>query len=239
MIRKSAGKIVGINRKGRIVSLPPKLEAEARRLPLSCFLMDGEAIGEQFIAFDLLEADEPDFRSRMYWHRFRDLLGVLSQAEKQNGGLRYIRPVETWFKPEQKPQGLKWLHEIRAEGAVLKCIEAPFRPGRNGQHFKNKFVKSCTCKVIAKDRKDAAKGQNSVALGLLNAKGEWVQVGHASAIGKTFLPPDPVGVLTEVTYLYATEASRLYQARLAGIRTDVRESDCTMNQLIFIAEVDG
>jgi ATP-dependent DNA ligase len=238
MIRKSAGRIVGINRKGRIVPIPPELEAEAKRLPLSCFLMDGEAIGEQFIVFDLLEADEPDFRSRMYWQRFSDLLGILSPAERQNGGLRYIRPVETWFKPEPKRQGLKWLHEMRAEGAVLKRLEAPFRPGRNGQHFKNKFVKSCTCKVIAKDRKDAAQGQKSVALGLLNAKGEWVEVGHASAIGKTFLPPDPLGVLAEVSYLYATEARRLYQARLTGLRTDVRESDCTMSQLIFKADVN-
>jgi len=110
MIRKSAGRIVGINRKGRIVPIPPELEAEAKRLPLSCFLMDGEAIGERFIVFDLLEAGPPDFRSRMYWQRFSDLLGVLSPAEKQNGRLRYIRPVETWFKPEQKRQGLKWLH---------------------------------------------------------------------------------------------------------------------------------
>jgi hypothetical protein len=65
-----------------------------------------------------------------------------------------------------------------------------------------------------------------------------VEVGHASAIGKTFLPPDPLGVLAEVSYLYATEARRLYQARLTGLRTDVRESDGTMSQLIFKADVN-
>jgi len=239
MIRKSAGKIVGINRKGQIVPLPPELEAEVKQLPLSTFLIDGEAIGESFVAFELLEADEPDLRARPYWYRFSNLLAALAQAEKESGGLHYIRPVETWFKTEQKQEGLKWLHEIRAEGAVFKRIEAPFRPGRNGQHFKNKFIKSCTCKVIAKDGKDAAKGHNSVALGLLNAKGEWQEVGHASAIGKTFLPADPLGVLAEVTYLYATEAGRLYQARITGIRTDVRETECTMSQLIFKEDVNA
>ena len=193
-------------------------------------LTDGEAIGEEALAFDLLEADG-DLRAKPYWFRFSELLAILARAESGSKG--HIRPVQTWFTLEDKRKGLASLRENRAEGAVFKRIDAPFRPGRNGQHFKFKFIKSLTAKILSKNAKDAAKGHNSIVLGLLNSAGEWVEVGHASAIGKGDLP---IGAHIEVKYLYAygsKEAPHLVQARVEGLRDDLTDADCSLDQAQF------
>jgi len=230
-IRKRGSRVDGINRKGQVVPLPPDLATEAQSLPLDSLLTDGEAIGEEAIAFDLLEADG-DLRAKPYWFRFSEFLAILARVTETNG-LGHIRPVQTWFTIEQKREGLRLLRESRAEGAVFKRIDAPFRPGRNGQHFKFKFIKSLTAKILPKNTKDAAKGHNSVALGLLNSAGEWVEVGHASAIGKGDLP---IGGLVEVRYLYgfgSKQAPKLVQARVLCLRTDQTDADCSLDQAQF------
>ena len=195
-------------------------------------LTDGEAIGEEAVTFDLLEADG-DMRDKPYWFRFSELLAILARAESGGSKACHIRPVQTWFTVEDKREGLKFLRESRAEGAVFKRMDATFRPGRNGQHFKFKFVKSLTAKILPKSAKDAAKGHNSITLGLLNSAGEWLEVGHASAIGKGNLP---IGGLVEVRYLYAfgsKQALHLVQARVEGLRDDLTDADCSLDQAQF------
>jgi bifunctional non-homologous end joining protein LigD len=222
----------GINRKGQILPLPPALVAEAQSLPLDSFLTDGEAIGENAIIFDPLEADG-DLRTKPYWFRFRELLAILARDAAENPLGGHIRPVQTWFSVEEKREGLRILRESHAEGAAFKKIDAPFRPGRNGNHTKWKFTKSCTCKVIPKNAKDEAKGHNSIALGLLDSTGQWVEVGHASAIGKGNLP---LGALVETKYLYgfgSKAAPRLVQARVLCLRTDQTDADCSLDQVQF------
>jgi len=230
-IRKRGSRVDGINRKCQIVPLPPALAAEAQSLPLDSFLTDGEAISEEAIAFDLLEADG-DLRAKPYWFRFSELLAILARVES-DGGLGHIRPVQTWFTVEQKREGLRILRESRAEGAVFKRIDVPFRPGRNGQHFKFKFIKTLTAKIIPKNAKDARKGHNSIALGLLNSTGQWVEVGHASGIGKGDLP---LGAHVEIKYLYgfgSKQAPKLVQARVLCLRTDQTDADCSLDQVQF------
>jgi bifunctional non-homologous end joining protein LigD len=231
-IRKHGSRVDGINRKGQIVPLPPELANDAGRLPHDTFLTDGEAIGEETIAFDLLDADG-DLREQPYGLRFSELLAILARAESGGSQACHIRPVQTWFTVEDKRAGLKFLRESRAEGAVFKRIDAPFHPGRNGQHFKLKFVKSLTAKILPKNAKDAAKGHNSITLGLLNSAGEWVEVGHASAIGKGELP---LGAHVEIKYLYgygSAQAPHLVQARVEGLRDDLNDADCTIAQVQF------
>ena len=157
---------------------------------------------------------------------------MLARAE-DNSKAGYIRPVQTWFTVEDKRKGLASLRESRAEGAMFKRIDAPFRPGRNGQHFKFKFIKTLTAKIIPKTAEDARKGHNSIALGLLNSAGEWVEVGHTSAIGKGDLP---VGGLVEVRYLYGfglKQAPKLVQARVLCLRDDQTDADCSLDQVQF------
>jgi ATP-dependent DNA ligase len=235
MIRRSAdGQIVGINRKGLIRALPPAVLADAAKLPFDSFLADGEIIGETVYLFDLLECQPPggspsDLRQSPYEVRFLTLLRAMS-------GVPLIRltVVPSWFDVTEKRPALEQLKREGAEGAVFKLATAPFRPGRNGSHSKFKFVKSLTAKIVPKSAKDEARGHNSVALALLNERGEWVEVAHASTIGKRF--PTSTGSYVEANYLYAygsRQAPRLVQARLVAARTDVDDTDCSMNQIQF------
>jgi hypothetical protein len=235
-IRKDENGIVGINKKGEVVALPPAVAADAARLPVKRFLLDGEVMGDYWVGWDELRG-EVDLTDESYGDRFAAFLGLLAAIEKP-GTPCALRAVQTWFTPKEKREGLKSLREARAEGMVFKLKTAPFRPGRNGQHAKFKFLKTLTAKVIPKTAKDEAKGHNSVALGLLNEVGQWIEVGHASTIGK----PVAMGAYVEVIYLYGygtKQAPHLVQARLAKdgqrvmIRDDQDDSDCTVSQVQF------
>ena len=236
-IRRTGSRIDGINKKGKIVPLSPALEAEARSLPLGEFLTDGEAIGGEAVVFDLLDADG-DLREKPYWFRFSELLKILARDAKDSAsafcsGGKHIRPVQTWFTAEDKRYGLEFLRASHAEGAVFKNRNASFHPGRNGQHFKFKFTKTLTAKVLPKDARDVARDKSSIALGLLNSAGEWVRVGHASTIGKGNLP---VGAYVEIRYLYGTgtrQAPHLNQSRVECLRDDQDDTDCGIGQVQF------
>ncbi len=216
-IAKRAGELIGYNRKGTVVPLPATLVRELSQIRLDSFVLDGEIEGDQFIAFDLLDADG-DLAATPYYARFTTLTRLLK-------GMRSAQTVATWTTTAAKQQAAVDLNDVRAEGLVFKRAEAPYRGGRNGQHYKFKFVKTATCKVL----RVADKGKQSVALGLLE-KGQWVDVGTVSTIGK---PDAQAGELIEVRYLYATEARRLYQAIYLRKRDDQSDSDCTIDQLIF------
>ena len=216
-IAKRDGELIGYNRKGTAVPLPANLVRELSQIRLDSFVLDGEIEGDQFIAFDLLNADG-DLADAPYSQRFTQLTRLLK-------GMRSAQTVATWTGSRNKEQAAVDLHDLRAEGLVFKRADAPYRGGRNGQHYKFKFVKTCTAKVL----RVGDKGKQSVALGLLE-KGKWVDAGTVSTIGK---PATQVGDLIEVRYLYATEGRRLYQAIYMRKRDDQSDSDCRIDQLVF------
>ena len=228
MVRKdSSGEIVGINRRGLVVPVLPRLLAELKLIPLKTFLIDGELEGEKLTVFDLLDANG-DIRSVPYERRFWTLANALGETERKfisGAALQYIRMVSTWFDPDEKADAYKSLQKDRAEGVVFKLASAPYRAGRNGQHKKFKFVKTLTAKVLAV----GDTGKDSLCVGLLD-QDNWVNVGRVTMIGKgTFRPGD----LVEVRYLYATEGRKLYQPSLLGHRDDMTEADCTLRQMKF------
>lgn len=215
-IGKRGGQIIGYNRKGTAVPLPAALVRELSQSRLDSFVLDGEIEGDQFIGFDLLEAPHLAAGSP-YSTRFGLLTSLLR-------AMTTASVVATWTGTANKEQAAVDLHDLRAEGMVFKLASAPYAGGRNGQHYKYKFVKTCTAKVL----RVGDKGKQSIALGLLE-KGKWVDVGTVSTIGK---PDTQVGDLIEVRYLYATKARRLYQAIYMRKR-DLDDSACAIAQLIF------
>ena len=56
LIRKDGEQVVGINRKGLAVALPQPVVGQALAIGGRQWLMDGEAVGDIYIAFDLLDA---------------------------------------------------------------------------------------------------------------------------------------------------------------------------------------
>ncbi len=218
-IAKRAGELIGYNRKGTAVPLPAPLARELLQIAVEDFVLDGEIEGDEFIGFDLLESQALNVIAVLpYETRFRSLTRLLSKG-------KLARPVATWTGTRNKEQASVDLNDARAEGLVFKRADAPYRGGRNRQHYKFKFVKTCTCKVL----RVGDKGKQSVALGLLE-KAKWADVGTVSTIGK---PETKVGDVIEVRYLYATEARRLYQAIYLRKRDDQSDADCTIDQLVF------
>jgi ATP-dependent DNA ligase len=214
--RKADGSVVSYNRKGEAVAVPQELAKACEHAPWETFLVDGELLGNVYYAFDLLEAAGISYTEKYFRDRFNELQTL------RNG--KHLKLCPTWVTSKAKTAGAAELYEAKAEGLVFRRTDAKYKPGRNGQHLKFKFLKTATCKVLEL----GTKGHDNAALGLFDGK-QWVNVGGASMIGKD--TRIKTGSLVEVRFLYCTEGNRLYQPRIISLRSDVDESACTFAQL--------
>lgn len=215
-IKKVGASITGYNKKGQPVALQAELAKELKRHDADDFLLDGEIIGNKFIAYDLLIAGSSSIAAKTYEKRFH-LLTQMIEA----WGVWSFSVIPTWRTRKEKTVGYAWLKKLRCEGAVFKLHGAAYQPGV-GEHKKFKFIKSATCKVI----EVGVGGKNNAALALLDGA-RWVEVGCASTIGKGKIA---VGDIVEVLFLYATDGRRLYQPRIKEVRDDVDAKECTIQR---------
>ena len=79
LIRKQDDDLEGINKKGFIVGLPQTVANELRSVPGS-FIPDGESIGDDYHAFDLLEYNGENLRVLPYRIRLARLIDLLMLA---------------------------------------------------------------------------------------------------------------------------------------------------------------
>ncbi len=172
-IEKLNGNIIGYNKKGEPTSVPSEVANELAKLPHDQFFLDGELMGNAYVAFDMLELDGDKLGKLGYDIRREELEELFEDTHN------HITVVPTWVTTAQKQAGLVLLKKLRAEGVAWKLRTAPYRAGRNGSHLKQKFLKSCTCKVVGLGHK----GHNSAMLSLLK-DGKWIEVGRASLNGK-------------------------------------------------------
>ncbi|HEV2693356.1 MAG TPA: hypothetical protein VG347_10720 [Verrucomicrobiae bacterium] len=95
LIRKQDEHLEGINKKGLIVGLPETVASELLTIPGS-YIPDGESIGDDYHAFDLLELNGENLRPLPYRERFSQLADLL---------LCQIRHTSTssWSKPRSRP----------------------------------------------------------------------------------------------------------------------------------------
>ncbi len=224
LVRKTDGVATGINRLGLEVGLPATIAESAASLPGE-FVIDGEAVGDTLHAFDLLELDLADLRPEPYWLRLGTLQRLLGRHLDGN-----IRMVPTYMEPVAKRKALEDIRKRNGEGVVLKCLDAPYTPGRpasGGTQVKFKFHETASCLVVARNDK------RSVSLALMSN-------GHLVACGNVSIPanhaiPSP-GQIVEIRYLYAIPASHaLYQPVYLGPRQDIPAHDCTLDQLKYKA----
>ena len=80
-----------------------------------------------------------------------------------------------------------------------------------------------------------SKSKRSVMLELLNIEGDWVELGWVG-IPVNHKVPEP-NVLCEVKYLHAYKGGSLAQPEYLGERDDLSESDATLSQLRYKAEL--
>jgi bifunctional non-homologous end joining protein LigD len=227
LVRKQDDDLEGINKKGFVVGLPQTVVKELRGVAGS-FIPDGESIGDDYHAFDLLEYNGENLRLLPYRIRLARLIDLLLLTRAD---FKHIRLVQTAFSTRQKTELWERLRQENREGIVFKRLDAPYVPGRpnsGGPQLKFKFVATASV-VVAK-----INIQRSVEVSLLNGR-NLVSCGNVTIPANQEVPR--VGDVVEVRYLYAYRDSlALYQPVYLGLRDDVDPAECLVSQLKFKAE---
>jgi bifunctional non-homologous end joining protein LigD len=227
LVRKQDDDLEGINKKGFIVGLPQTVADELRGVPGS-FIPDGESIGDDYHAFDLLEYNGENLRLLPYRIRLARLIDLLLLARPD---YQYIKLVETAFNTRQKTELWQRLRAENREGIVFKRLDAPYVPGKpsqGGPQLKFKFVATVSAVV------SQINVQRSVAVGLFQGR-RLVPCGNVTIPANQDIPQ--IGAILEVRYLYAYRDSlALYQPVYLGPRDDVDPGECGVSQLKFKAE---
>src|SRR5579871_5208554 len=222
LIRKAGTHLTAINRTGLTVGLAQAVADAVGCLPVGACLLDGEAVGEVYHAFDLLEREDHDLRSSPYAIRYESLLNLIDEVPSNH--LRYVPVV---VGTQRKRTALEQLRQDRKEGVVFKDSGAVYtagRPARGGSQRKLKFYATASCLVSA-----VHGSKRSVALELLSDKGHRVGVGSVTI--PLHQPIPAAGQIVEVRYLYAFPQGCLYQPVFLGRREDVTAQACTVGQL--------
>lgn len=212
-VRKDAAGVVAANKKGLSVGIPDaiRLELEAKD---GSFTVDGEAVGERFYLFDLLNHDGDPITADSYASR-------ISRAGVHFKGGRAVAVASLAVGEAAKRKLLADLKAARKEGIVFKRLDAGWyagRPASGGSAVKCKFYATA-----------------SVVVSKVNAKRS-VQVSlDGQPVGNVTIPPShevpKVGQVVEVRYLYVQgEGGSLYQPTYLGPRDDVDASECTFEQ---------
>ena len=223
LIQRKDTQITGINRRGLVVALAQPIVAHALTLGSQQWLLDGEAIGDNLYAFDLLENACVDLRQQPCARRLVAMHELLATV-----GDGPIVPVPTARTPAAKRSLLAQLRQEGREGIVFKRADSLYVPGRpasGGDQRKLKFTATVSCIVAG-----ANGGRRSVAMELFDGTAR-------IAIGNVTIPPNTeipsTGQVIDVRYLHAYPGGSLYQPVYLGVRSDIPPADCTVGQLKF------
>lgn len=208
--------IQAANRKGEARPLTGPAEAELKKLlALPDFsderetVLDGELMGDVYVAYDLVTLRDNDMKKRSFDERYAALEELLAD----NLGL--LAPT-AWTEDEKRAM-LARAHKEGWEGIMYRNVDADYVTGRSPNLLKHKLWATCTCRVLT------ANAQRSIQVALRDEKGDEVFVGNVTVPVNQDIPePDD---LVEVRYLYAMDGGSLYQPTLLGVRTDLDEAD--------------
>jgi bifunctional non-homologous end joining protein LigD len=216
-------KTVAWNKKGQAIEPPEEFCSVLQ----SCFsgysfLIDGEACGARYFAFDILNLEDNSYRALPAEERL-EMLGMLMRSSKKQP---IIMQAYTAFTKEDKHRLFEEAKRSGKEGVVIKDAKAGYTPGRpasGGPAYKCKFTASATCIVT-----EITKGKRSVQVAM-RAPGEGGDKRKFYIVGNCTIPVNheipKVGELVEVNYLYAYRGGSLYQPVYKGPRPDQTEPD--------------
>jgi bifunctional non-homologous end joining protein LigD len=216
-------KIVGGNRRGLVVALPMGI-AKAAKLLAHGTIFDGEIVGEDYVAFDLLRLEAQDLREQPYATRL-EMLEQILEAFPRNG----LRLIQSYFagKKSRRLELQAWQQGGR-EGVVFKRLDAPYREGRSDDALKLKFTASASVIVAAVNQ-----GVRSVRIKAVDD----------TPLGNVTIPVNKAiprkGSIIELKYLYAYRGGSLFQPVYVGVRKDIEPGDCTTAQLKYVKEEDA
>ncbi len=228
--------IDGINRKGQTVALRSEFEQAVAALNCDSCILAGEDLGDEgLMLFDVLEIDGVDLRKEtvdIRWTKLMEL--VAGKANLKDGyGDGYsegcLKVADIAVGVEAKRRLLNDLKTAKREGIVFKKKDSAYIPGRpasGGSQLKFKFVENASCLVASQ-----TKGKRSVGLMLLNADGNWEDVGKVTIPVNKDIPAE--GSILDVKYLYAYKGGSLYQPVYDRVRTDIDITACTTAQIKY------
>lgn len=223
ILKKQGHEITGINRLGFPTAVPESIAHSASQYRHD-FILDGEAIGDHYHAFDLLSIGPEDMRPLGFsvrYFRLRDMLRSFDHP--------YIHEVEAFVAPGLMPIYTRLKAEGK-EGVVFKNKHAPYIPGRpnsGGTQLKFKFCETASFIVTKVNDK------RSVMLILFD--GDKVRPAGNVTIPPNHDMPNP-GDVVECRYLYAfKESGSIYQPVFLGVRDDIQHTECTTAQLKYKA----
>jgi len=196
LVEKAGQSVCAFNRQGSAKALPDTVEAVALTSGAD-FLLDGEWIAGEFVAFDVLSINGADVSALPQSARFAALAEV--------SPFRLVRQALA----EDKAALMASVRAEKGEGLVFRLRDAAYLDGRTEVGVKFKFWKSAS--VIVTDL-DIAKG--TVGLGGFGRcsfpfAGAWPKVGD----------------VVEVRYLLLTKNGKLSQPAFLGVRHDLTAAD--------------
>lgn len=229
LIARVNGVIRGINRKGLYIALSTAISNDVANLAAGDFVLDGEQVGDLFLAFDILVSPtQGDVRSLPYSERLTLLSDLL--LRRANDEVVKLAPVA--FAPATKLALFSSVRARNGEGVVFKDCHAAYssgRPSSGGAQLKYKFTESCSVQVnkVNGDRR-------SVSVSAYGAAGQVVPLGNVTIPPNHTVPS--VGDVVEVRYLYAFPGGSLFQPIYLGSRNDIDASECLVSQLKYKPE---
>lgn len=208
--------ITSFNRKGESRPLTAKAEGELKELlALPDFgderesILDGEIMGDVFVAYDVLTLRDNDLRKQTFDERFA------GQEELLQSNLGLLAPT-AWTEAEKRAM-LATAQAEDWEGVIFRLVDGTYVTGRTSVLLKHKLWATCTCRVLTVNAK------RSVQLAMRDATGAEVFVGNVTvAVNQDIPEPD---TLVEVRYLYAHASGSLFQPTLLHTRDDIDEAD--------------
>ncbi len=226
MIDVVAGKVAVGNKKGltNLVSLTI-LDAAA---PLGDAQIDAEDVAGICFAFDAVALGGEDLRERPYVER-HEMLGQKIKRLGKSAGFRFVplvtgRAAKTAFVAE--------LRARKAEGFILKCLDAPYEEGKkHGNQLKHQF--RATNAFVVGERNGQ---KNSVQIYVFGQDGTRREVGNLTVPANRAIPA--AGTVVEVRYLYCHPGAegKLHQPTFETVRDDVAVEDCRFEKLKIKAD---
>lgn len=199
---------IGINRSGLECGIPETFKSISVFAGEE-FIIDGEAIGDTYHAFDILQVTKNDnLKSQTFLQRRL----TLNRLVAYNPNVVFV-PIA--IGENAKRVLFNDIKQRNGEGIVFKRANAPYRAGRGDDQFKFKFQAEATCEVIG-----VHPAKRSFSIGVLK-DGELVNVGNVTVPANKDIPT--VGQFVEVRYLYCL--SSLVQPFFKGVRDDKTEAD--------------
>lgn len=223
-IKKEGNSVIGVNRKGLECPIP---EAVVNGLFLHSipFILDGEMVRDNYNIFDLVEYNGKDYRSSPLVDRYEAFT------------ITPFKHIPLITGEKGKRELVKELKEGNKEGVVFKRLDGIYTPGKV-DNIKKAFAIKVKFYAEGSFIVNAWNDKNSVSLLAINANGEQVHVGNVTVPVKYISQVRP-GSIISVKYLYATDASILYQPNLNPddngivVRDDLSYSDCVISQLKY------